>query len=131
MNIIIDTHFLLWTLCSKDKLTSREQRILTDNSNDVFVSVISLWEISLKSGLGKLELHNFDISKLPEYIRKTGFEILTLDSNEASTFHLLPKSGHKDPFDRMIVWQAICRGFYLLTRDNALSVYKKNGLQIC
>jgi PIN domain nuclease of toxin-antitoxin system len=112
-------------------LTLKEQRLLADDSNDIFVSVISLWEISLKSGIGKLELHNIDISKLPEYIKKTGFDIINLESYEASTFHTLPKIGHKDPFDRMLVWQAICRRFSLLTRDNALSAYCKSGLELC
>jgi PIN domain nuclease of toxin-antitoxin system len=130
MNIIIDTHLLLWTLCNKDKLSSKEQRILTNNANNIYVSVMSIWEISLKSGIGKLELHNFDVSKLPDYITKTGFEIINLESKEASTFHTLPKTDHKDPFDRMIIWQTICKEFCLLTRDKAISSYCKYGLKL-
>lgn len=94
------------------------------------VSVITFWEISLKFSLGKIELEGVLPDKLPAIAKETGFEVLNLTCETATTFYRLPKIGHKDPFDRMLTWLAIAEDFVLLTRDKDLSGYKIHGLKI-
>ena len=130
MKIIIDTHYLLWTLLDTKKLKEKEKKILTDTENEIFVSSVSLWEISLKYSINKLELYNFSPSELVETIEKTGFELIELTGYDASNFHLLPKFGNPDPFDRMLIWQAINRRYYLLSRDKNIKNFKNLGLKI-
>lgn len=79
---------------------------LTDPGNRVFVSTISLWEISLKYSIGKLNLENITPEELPPFILDSGFEFMEASPETYASFHKLPKTGHADPFDRMIVWPA-------------------------
>lgn len=130
MTILIDTHVLLWALFDPSKLSRKEQEALTDKNNKVFVSLISLWEISLKYALGKLELKQISPEELPKFIVQMGFETITLDSREASTFHQLPKMAHWDPFDRMLIWQAVHRQYVLMSHDRSFTEYKSKGLEI-
>ncbi len=130
MKIIIDTHYLLWVLFDTKKLKEKEKTILTDTENEIFVSSISLWEISLKYSIGKLELNNISPSELTEAIKKTGFKLIELTGYDASNFHLLPKIGNSDPFDRMLIWQAINRKYCFLSRDKNIISFKNLGLKI-
>ena len=92
--------------------------------------MITFWEISLKFSLGKISLTGFLPDELPSVAKETGFEILNLDKDTVSTFYKLPRVGNKDPFDRMLAWQAICNGFHLLTYDKVFAEYKDYGLKI-
>lgn len=130
MKIIIDTHYLLWVLFDTNKLTENEKQILTDTENEIFVSSVSIWEISLKFSIRKLELNDFSPSELVEIINKTGFKLIDLTGHDASNFHLLPKAGNSDPFDRMLIWQAISRKYYFLSRDKNIKYFKNLGLKI-
>lgn len=92
--------------------------------------MITFWEISLKYSLGKIDLRGVLPDGLPAIAKDTGLEILNLDSDTASTFYKLSKIGQKDPFDRMLAWQAIREDCVLLTRDKEFSGYKADGLNI-
>lgn len=129
MNILLDTHFLIWAIGDTKKLHKSERDILMDSQNGVFVSVVSVWEVSIKSAIGKMEMKPERVVTLPEDIQNAGFEVLPLEAPEAATFHCLPRL-HKDPFDRMLVWQAISKGMHLMTRDKELSAYSSAGLKI-
>ena len=128
MKLLLDTHALLWTLFDPSKLGRQATEKILRVDNEVFVSVISFWEISLKYALGKLELAGVEPEELPEYAKKMGLDILTLEPGEAASFHKLPRLGHKDPFDRLIVCQAIHRELILVTRDRELAQYGRFGL---
>lgn len=130
MNYLADTHVFLWTVLSPKKISQRVRAILLDLEVTKKVSIITFWEISLKFSLGKIDLRNVSPDKLPIIAKETGFEILNLDLDTASTFHKLPKRNHKDPFDRMLAWQAIREDCVLLTRDKEFSAYKDDGLNI-
>jgi len=99
-------------------------------SEQVFVSSISFWEISLKYSIGKLSLNNILPEDLPSIALDCGLDILELDSNTMSTFHKLPRISHKDPFDRMIIWSAISKNLTLISRDSSFSEYEKFGLSL-
>ena len=74
------------------------------SKNEIFVSVITYWEISLKYGIGKLELENITPEEIPIKTKEINIETIDLTENEASTFFKLPRIKHKDPFDRLIIW---------------------------
>lgn len=130
MNYLVDTHVLLWVILSPKKISKRVKNILLDPELIKHVSAITFWEISLKFSLGKINLKGILPDKLPTVAKNTGFEILSLDCDTASTFHKLSKINRKDPFDRMLAWQAIREDCVLLTQDKEFSSYKDDGLNI-
>ena len=129
MKYLLDTHTLLWALFDKTKLSDKASMFILDGENEIFVSAVSFWEISLKYGLGKLTLENVLPDELPRFAMKSGFELLPLSEEEAASFHRLPREANCDPFDRMLAWQAICGGMTLITRDGKLNAYGKTGLK--
>ena len=129
MRYLLDTHSFLWTLFSPGKLSTPARKEIQNRENDVAVSVVSLWEISLKYSLGKLELVNTEPEDLPLVSQEMGIAILRLEPHEASSFHKLPKLAHKDPFDRLIIWQAIERKMVLISKDRSFGDYMKCGLK--
>ena len=130
MNYLLDTHAFLWAAFSPRKLSRRAREAIADPDNEILVSVVTFWEISLKFGLGKIELEGIAPEDLPDVARRIGCEVLELDSEDAASFHKLPRAGHKDPFDRMLVYQAIRRHKRLISRDAALAVYAPQGLEL-
>ena len=130
MNFLMDTHCFLWALFDKGEISLNAKRILEDCDNDILISIITFWEISLKYGLGKLELRNVSPEELPHIAQESGFSILHLSTNEVATFYKLPKLSHKDPFDRLIVWQAINKNVPLISKDKSLAEYKNFNLRV-
>jgi PIN domain nuclease of toxin-antitoxin system len=127
---MLDTHALLWALFEPDKLGRRARAILKAPENEALVSPVSYWEISLKCGLGKLELPDTDPSEIPAAARQLGLAEATLAPEILSTFHRLPYApDHRDPFDRLLVWQAICGKHTLLSKDRAMPFFKAHGLK--
>ena len=131
MNCIIDTHTFIWAISDTKKLSDRVIEIIANTDNTIFVSVVSFWEIALKTSIEKFHIEGIIISDLPEYARKMDFRILDMKAREACTFANLPlKDNHKDPFDRMIIWQAITEDVALISKDKMFTQYKDNGLQL-
>ncbi|OGR01104.1 MAG: hypothetical protein A2505_04310 [Deltaproteobacteria bacterium RIFOXYD12_FULL_55_16] len=130
MNCLLDTHTLLWTLFAPARLGKKAEDCISNPDITVAVSVVSFWEISLKYATGKLHLDNVTPEDFPDIVRQSGFNILQLADIEAATFHRLPRMEHKDPFDRLIIWQAISRQLTLLSQDSAFADYKKLGLKV-
>lgn len=117
MRLLLDTHLLLWALARPSRL-SAEARKQIDGA-DVYVSAASIWEISIKSALGKLKADPADILGA---IGPAGFRLLHITGEHAvKTIDLPPH--HKDPFDRMLVAQASSEPMFLLTNDGALADY--------
>jgi PIN domain nuclease of toxin-antitoxin system len=113
-----------------EKLGKKAHSALTTPGNEIFVSAVTFWELSLKHSLGKLILKGVSPEELPEVAEEAGFTLLTLDPKHAAEYHQLPKLGHKDPFDRMLVWQAIQSGATLLSKDPEIKAYTKHGLKL-
>jgi PIN domain nuclease of toxin-antitoxin system len=130
VNCLLDTHSFLWSAFEPGKLSRTACQSLTDIENTVYVSAVTFWEISLKLALGKLSLRNTTPEQLPAAATRMGFVLLPLTSEEASTFHRLPRREHKDPFDRMLVWQAIQRNLVLVSVDSGLNDYGAQGLTL-
>ena len=130
MNLLIDTHTLLWSLFDHKNISKTVQECIVNPENAVYISVISFGEISLKYSIGKLSLNNVKPDELPYYAEKSGYEILGITPDEVSTFYKLPKLQHKDPFDRLIIWQCIKNNMTLITKDKELNDYIEYGLKI-
>jgi PIN domain nuclease of toxin-antitoxin system len=129
VNYLIDTHVLLWSLFDPNKLSNTASDIILDVENTIFVSLITFWEISLKYNIGKISLNNVIPDQLPHYAEKSGFEILNLSAQDVSTFYKLPKTSHKDPFDRLIIWQSIKNDLTLISKDTQIKEYLDMGLK--
>ena len=130
MKYLLDTHTLLWVLFKDEELSEKARLAIQNSENEIFISVITFWEISLKYGIGKLELENITPEEIPDKSKEINIETIELTENEASTFFKLPKIKHKDPFDRLIIWQAINRNITLISKDKAMKAYKDFGLRI-
>ena len=130
MNYLLDTHVFLWAAFAPRKLSRRAREAILEPDNEVFVSVVSFWEISLKFGLGKIEMTGAAPEDLPDVARRMGCELLGLESEDAASFHKLSRAAHKDSFDRMLVYQAIRRHKRLISCDAALAVYAPQGLEL-
>ena len=127
---LLDTHTLLWALFEPEKLGRKTRATLKDPANEVLVSPLSYWEISLKSGLGKLILPETDPSEIPAAAHQLGLIEDPLTAEILSTFHRLPYApDHRDPFDRLLIWQALRRKHTLLSKDRALPFFKAHGLK--
>lgn len=129
MKYLLDTHSFLWTQFEPVKLSKKAKEIILNQENDLFVSAISFWEISLKYSIGKLILEKVFPDELPIYAKRSGFNIIELDGMIASSFYKLQKNEHCDPFDRMLIWQAISLDMTIITKDNKFKNYKKDGLK--
>ena len=127
---LVDTHALLWSIGRSDELSERVRAIIEDGSNEINVSTISLWEISLKYSLGKLVLGSLTPDQIPTCCERLGFRILPLESQIASTYHLLTRiREHRDPFDRMLVHKCITAKLTLLSRDKRMEKYRHHSLR--
>ena len=126
---LLDTHSLLWAVFAPEKLSGKMRAIVADPTNEIHVSTVSFWEISLKYSLGKLQMTGCSPEELVAIARKMGLTISAPTAEESAGFHRLPKAAHKDPFDRMLIWQCLHRGWTLITRDRGLSEYEALGLQ--
>ncbi len=130
MRLLLDTHTLIWAACDTKKIPSRVRMIIRDPNNRPFVSAVSYWEVSIKLALGKLVLKSLSPDELRIASLEMGFELLSLDSEDAATFHQLPRKAHKDPFDRMLAWQAIRGKYHLVSCDAGLRAYEPDGLML-
>jgi PIN domain nuclease of toxin-antitoxin system len=130
MNCLLDTHTFLWAAMYPEKLSRQVQNTILDAGNDIQVSVVTFWEVSLKYALGKIELQGITPEELPDAALQMGFSLLALAPQDAATFSQLPRFQHKDPFDRMLVWQSICQHLTLLSKDPDLKQYQAHGLHV-
>lgn len=122
MKILLDTHTFLWSITNDRNLSARVIQEIVNAANEVFVSVASSWEITIKYGLGKLQLPQPPDQYLPKQRARAGFELLLIDEPEVCQIGRLPMI-HRDPFDRLLVAQANCHGMVLATNDCVFTQY--------
>ena len=129
MSYLLDTHALIWAITERDKLSPIVRRTLEDADNEIFVSVITFWEIALKFSTGKMKLFDLLPEQFPEFALEMGFQLLPLSFNDSALYYKLPVTAHKDPFDRMLIWQAIQKNLSFISLDNRLKEYHSIGLK--
>jgi len=127
---LLDTHTLIWAIVDKNKLSKSVLKILQDNDNKLFVSAVSFWEIAIKQGKGKIEFENFQIRNIPDYCRRLSIEQIPLMPEDAINYSNLPVyENHKDPFDKMLIYQCIRGNYTLISKDEKMKYYKNIGLE--
>ena len=130
MKYLLDTHIFLWSLLSPEKLSKKTYDLIENAENEIYLSIVTLWKISLKFNLGKLDLNNVLPEELPSLAKKSGFEIFNLNEYDVSSFYKLPKLAHKDPFDRLLIWQAVQNNMTIISKDSSFAEYSNLGLII-
>ncbi|CAM2161444.1 Type II toxin-antitoxin system VapC family toxin [Paraburkholderia sacchari] len=120
MRLLIDTHVFLWAMSGDKQLTKKAEAIML-SAETVFVSAASIWEIAIKSGIGKLDA---DVNELVARMEEAGFRELPVTAAHAAAVRDLPDI-HRDPFDRLLVAQAITEPLRLLTDDDTVGKYSE------
>ncbi|MFP5227229.1 MAG: type II toxin-antitoxin system VapC family toxin [Acidobacteriota bacterium] len=121
MNLLLDTHVLLWALIDPDRVPAPMRRLIEDTANRVWFSADSIWEIAIKHSLGR-EDFPAEPAAIAKAARETGFEDLTVTARHAAAVDTLPWP-HRDPFDRLLVAQAHAEGMKLLSLDPDVNAY--------
>jgi PIN domain nuclease of toxin-antitoxin system len=120
MRLLLDTHIFLWWVTDNRKLSKAVRSRITQ-ATEVYISSASIWELAIKIKLKKL---NADIAQLAEEISNSGFSELPITGRHASFIYHLPLM-HRDPFDRIMIAQAICEPLTLITCDSILQKYSE------
>ncbi|GIK36003.1 MAG: twitching motility protein PilT [Gammaproteobacteria bacterium] len=121
MKLLLDTHLLLWAAGMPERLSAPARSLLEAPDNEIFFSAASLWEIAIKRSLGRDHLQ-LDVRLLRRGLLDNGYSELPVGSEHAVAVASLPAI-HKDPFDRMLVAQAMVEGISLLTSDSVVAQY--------
>jgi len=119
---LLDTCTFLWILEDVPSLSARARDLFQDPANEIYLSAVSAWEISLKCALGRLSFKEAPERFIPQRREKYGIAFLPLEEAAALSLHRLPNY-HKDPFDRMLICQAITHGMVLLSPDPEIQRY--------
>ncbi len=121
MKLLLDTHLLLWASGTPDRLSAEARALIESPQNELFFSAASLWEIAIKRGLGRDDFQ-VDTRLLRRGLLDNGYSELPIASEHAVAVESLPPL-HKDPFDRILVCQAMIEGIILLTSDPMVAEY--------
>jgi len=131
MEYLIDTHVFIWALMDTKKISKKTFEILEDENNTVYISSMSFWEIAIKVQSKKLELHGINVLQLPHIAKQLNFTILDPQTYDYVSISQIPlKENHHDPFDRMLIQQAIRNDLVLISKDEKFQQYEENGLQL-
>lgn len=126
MKLLLDTHIFLWFISGDSRLPATVQSAIQDPTNEVYLSVVSLWEVIIKYQLGKLPLPQPPETYLPQQRVAHQIASLTVDKASVAQLATLPLL-HRDPFDRLLICQALQHGLTLATVDAAVRAYPTVG----
>ena len=128
MQLLLDTHIALWAITDSPKLSANAREIIESEQATIWVSVASLWEIAIKYALGR---GNMPVSgaEAAQYFRDSGFQFLSVDPEHALMVERLP-AYHTDPFDRIIIAQALTEPMRLITHDAVVSRYSDTVVRV-
>jgi PIN domain nuclease of toxin-antitoxin system len=122
MTLLLDTHAFLWWLADDRRLSSAARSAVASSTSVVYVSAASIWEIAIKASIGKLRLATEDRARLGGLVAECGFREIAVTAAHAAGVLDLPLH-HADPFDRILVAQALAEGLTIVTGDPAFSAY--------
>ncbi len=122
MRALLDTHSFLWFVSADPKLSSKAEALISEGANELLLSVASLWEVSIKVSLGRLPLaapvHEF----IPEQLRRNRIDLLPIEMSHTFEVARLPFH-HRDPFDRLLIAQALVENLPIVSVDSAFDAY--------
>jgi PIN domain nuclease of toxin-antitoxin system len=128
MRLLLDTHIALWAITDSPALSSEVRRLLLAPKNEVYISAASIWEISIKHGLNR---GNMPVSgsEAAAFFAQAGYLALDINADHAAFVEKLP-AHHADPFDRMLVAQALYEPLHLLTHDKMIAAYSNTVILV-
>lgn len=128
MNLLLDTHILIWTLNDDRRLPKRAKKLILDKNNDIYYSVVSVWEISVKHA-NHPDNVEFTGKELAHFCEEAGFLPLELQSKHVFALETITRAdnapAHHDPFDRMLIAQAKAENMAFITHDSLLPYYEE------
>ena len=129
MKLLLDTHVVLWALEDSPRLPLYIRELIKEESNEIYVSSVSLWEIAIK--------HKKQPDKMPysaheirEYCQRAGYIFLSLSLDSISAYERNDFSAHLDPFDQVLVAQSVCNNMRLLTHDDKLKLFNIGFIEL-
>ena len=128
MNILLDTHVALWAITDNSNLTDKAKKLILAPSNTVWISAVSVWEISIKYSLGRGDMPISGRDAM-HYFRQAGYRFLSIEPEHSVEVEELPNH-HQDPFDRLLVAQALIEPMRLITHDTMVARYSDTIIRI-
>ncbi|MGL4500147.1 MAG: type II toxin-antitoxin system VapC family toxin [Planktothrix sp.] len=122
MRLLLDTHTLLWFFMGNPKLSDKARLLIEDNQNQKLISVASVWEMAIKQSQNKLTLENLAADYITDKIQWADFDLLSINLRHLRLLSTLPFH-HRDPFDRLLIAQAIQENIPILSKDIAFDAY--------
>lgn len=122
MKLLLDTHVFLWLDAADGRVSAAVREACEDGANEVFLSLASVWEMQIKTALGKMRPPVAPVKLVEAYFQNATLKVLPIELAHIRELGHLP-ANHGDPFDRMLVAQARCEGLVLVTADKALKTY--------
>jgi len=121
MNVLLDNHALLWFYSGDAQLSSTSKNLIKDTSNNCYVSIASIWEVTIKYNIGKLELEN-SLADLFEFVKRNQISIIPIELKHLLVLSILPLI-HRDPFDRIIIAQGMTEKLTVISKDSFFKDY--------
>lgn len=122
MKLLLDTHSFLWFISGSSNLSGTARSLIEDSSNQLFLSVASIWEMAIKISLGKLKIGEPFENLIPEQLRLNTIAVLNIEIEHTSALIDLPFH-HRDPFDRLLIAQSLVEKMPLISTDSAFDIY--------
>ena len=128
MNLLLDTHVALWAITDSPRLAARARDLISSPRSSVWISAATIWEITIKHGLGRGDMPVSGHDAL-RYFRDSGYRLLAIEPEHAAAIAELPPY-HQDPFDRMLVAQALTEPMRLITHDAMVARYSDSIIAV-
>jgi PIN domain nuclease of toxin-antitoxin system len=128
LNLLLDTHVALWAITDNPKLSQKARDLITSPKTNVWVSAANIWEIAIKYSLGRGDMP-VSSQDAVRYFQESGYHFLAIDVEHAIAVEELP-AHHQDPFDRMLVAQALVEPMRLMTHDSLVALYSDTIIKI-
>ena len=128
MNLLLDTHVALWAITDHQKLPANAKALITSPKTNVWVSAASIWEIAIKHSLGRGDMP-VSAAHATQYFHESGYRLLTIQPEHAIAVEALPFH-HQDPFDRLLVAQALTEPMRLMTHNASVALYSDTIIMV-
>ena len=122
MRVLVDTHTFLWALLQDHRLSARAKQILISREHELYFSLVSLWEIAVKMKIGKLNTVGSSVTYIRDEMAEYGMELLPIRYEHILELERLPLH-HSEPFDRLLIAQAVAESLPILTHDEKFPLY--------
>ncbi|MGD9563530.1 MAG: type II toxin-antitoxin system VapC family toxin [Pyrinomonadaceae bacterium] len=130
MRSLLDTHAFLWSVAEPRRLPPKIATVLQDPEKEINLSAVSIWETAIKLRAGRMDLQGRTAEDVLDEAVAMNLRLIDLTPDDAAGQSLLTENTHFDPFDRMLIWQAISRGLTLMSGDKEFTKFKKDGLSL-